>query len=90
MRPSMPWSAKGRSASHCPPAQPGPQYCSPPGARGLADELLVGLCADLPRILEPFKPYLHQRWAEGGTVARRLFEGLRRRARPAEVHPYGR
>ncbi|MGY0065689.1 hypothetical protein ACWZEH_02350 [Streptomyces sp. QTS137] len=33
-------------------------------------------------ILDPFKPYLHGRWAEGCTAARRLFEELRERGHP--------
>ncbi|MGW1170562.1 DesA/ISL3 alpha bundle tail domain-containing protein [Streptomyces sp. NPDC002550] len=47
-----------------------------------ADELLVGRWTGLPSILDPYKPYLHQRWAEGCTVARRLFEELRERGYP--------
>ncbi|GAA3126943.1 hypothetical protein GCM10010521_11800 [Streptomyces rameus] len=39
-----------------------------------ADELLVGRWTGRTSILDPYKPYLHQRWAEGCTVARRLFE----------------
>ncbi|WP_336246786.1 ISL3 family transposase [Streptomyces cupreus] len=44
-----------------------------------ADELLVGRWTGRTSILDPYKPYLHQRWAEGCTVARRLFEELRER-----------
>ncbi|MEV5012920.1 ISL3 family transposase [Streptomyces sp. NPDC055692] len=47
-----------------------------------ADELLVGRWTGRSSILDPFKPYLHQRWAEGCTVARRLFEELRERGYP--------
>ncbi|MFE1444408.1 ISL3 family transposase [Streptomyces sp. NPDC058739] len=47
-----------------------------------ADELLVGRWAGRPSILDPYKPYLHQRWAEGCTVARRLFEELGERGHP--------
>ncbi|MEU3462917.1 transposase [Streptomyces sp. NPDC006733] len=43
------------------------------------DELLVGQWTGRPSILDPYKPYLHQRWAEGCTVARALFEELRER-----------
>ncbi|MFI9617242.1 ISL3 family transposase [Streptomyces sp. NPDC052023] len=44
-----------------------------------ADELLVGQWTGRTSILDPYKPYLHQRWAEGSTVARHLFEELRER-----------
>ncbi|GAB3181749.1 ISL3 family transposase [Streptomyces incanus] len=47
-----------------------------------ADELLVGRWAGRSSILDPFKPYLHQRWTEGCTVARRLFEEVRERGYP--------
>ncbi|MFF8103437.1 ISL3 family transposase [Streptomyces sp. NPDC016640] len=47
-----------------------------------ADELLVGRWTGRSSILDPYKPYLHQRWAEGCTVARRLFEELRERGYP--------
>lgn len=47
-----------------------------------ADELLVGQWTGRSSILDPYKPYLHQRWAEGCTVARRLFEELRERGYP--------
>ncbi|MFD4264137.1 ISL3 family transposase [Streptomyces sp. NPDC058534] len=47
-----------------------------------ADELLVGRWTGRTSILDPYKPYLHQRWAEGCTVARRLFEELRERGYP--------
>ncbi|MEU3100645.1 ISL3 family transposase [Streptomyces griseoflavus] len=47
-----------------------------------ADELLVGRWAGRTSILDPCKPYLHQRWAEGCTVARRLFEEVRERGYP--------
>ncbi|WP_229864851.1 hypothetical protein [Streptomyces spinoverrucosus] len=39
-----------------------------------ADELLVGRWTGRTSILDPYKPHLHQRRAEGCTVARRLFE----------------
>ncbi|MEV4231426.1 transposase [Streptomyces bobili] len=42
-----------------------------------ADELLVGRWTGRTSILDPHKPYLRQRWAEGCTVARRLFEEVR-------------
>ncbi|MGY0063333.1 ISL3 family transposase [Streptomyces sp. LZ34] len=44
-----------------------------------ADDLLVGKWTGRTSILDPHKPYLHQRWAEGCTTARRLFEELRDR-----------
>lgn len=44
-----------------------------------ADELLVGQWMGRTSILDPYKPYLHQRWTEGSTVARHLFEELRER-----------
>ncbi|KAB1972965.1 transposase [Streptomyces triticiradicis] len=44
-----------------------------------ADELLVGRWTGRTSILDPYKPHLHQRWAEGCTVARRLFEEVRER-----------
>lgn len=47
-----------------------------------ADELLVGRWTGRASILDPYKPYLHQRWADGCTVARRLFEELRERGYP--------
>ncbi|MFJ1990863.1 transposase [Streptomyces asiaticus] len=47
-----------------------------------ADELLVGRWTGLPSILDPYKPYLHQRWSEGCTVARHLFREIRERGFP--------
>lgn len=47
-----------------------------------ADELLVGRWTGRTSILVPYKPHLHQRWAEGCTVARRLFEEVRERGYP--------
>ncbi|MCE7083546.1 ISL3 family transposase [Streptomyces sp. ST2-7A] len=47
-----------------------------------ADELLVGRWSGRSGILDPYKPYLHQRWSEGCTVARRLFEEVRERGYP--------
>ncbi|MFF0142591.1 transposase [Streptomyces sp. NPDC005227] len=44
-----------------------------------ADELLVGKWTGRPSILDPYKPFLHQRWSEGCTTARRLFEELQER-----------
>lgn len=44
-----------------------------------ADELLVGQWTGRTSILAPYKPYLHQRWAEGITVARHLFREIRER-----------
>lgn len=46
---------------------------------GTADELLVGKWTGGTSILDPHKPYLHQRWAEGCTTAHHLFEELRDR-----------
>jgi hypothetical protein len=43
------------------------------------DELLVGRWMGGTSILDPYKPYLNQRYAEGFTVARRLFEEIRQR-----------
>lgn len=47
-----------------------------------ADELLVGRWTGRTSILDPYKPHLHQRWAEGCTVARRLFKEVRERGYP--------
>ncbi|WP_329303912.1 ISL3 family transposase [Streptomyces sp. NBC_00659] len=47
-----------------------------------ADELLVGRWTGRASILDPYKPYLHQRWTEGCTIARRLFEEVRERGYP--------
>jgi hypothetical protein len=47
-----------------------------------ADELLVGQWTGRGSILDPYKPHLLQRWAQGCTVARRLFEELRERGYP--------
>lgn len=44
-----------------------------------ADELLVGRWTGRTSILDPYKPYLHQRWSDGRTTARHLFEELRER-----------
>ncbi|MFJ9248619.1 ISL3 family transposase [Streptomyces sp. NPDC101776] len=44
-----------------------------------ADELLIGKWTGRPSILDPYKPFLHQRWSEGCTTARRLFEELQER-----------
>ena len=41
------------------------------------DELLVGQWTGLTSILDPYKPYLHQRWAQGSTTGTQLFEELR-------------
>jgi transposase len=53
------------------------------GARD-ADELLVGQWTGRVSILDPYKPYLDQRYAEGCTVARRLFEEIRQRGYPGQ------
>ncbi|WP_434600592.1 ISL3 family transposase [Streptomyces sp. A5-4] len=50
------------------------------------DELLVGRWTGRTSILDPYKPYLHQRWAEGCTVGRRLFEEVRERGYPGGVN----
>ncbi|MGW3690641.1 ISL3 family transposase [Streptomyces sp. NPDC005125] len=47
-----------------------------------ADELLVGKWTGRPSILDPYKPFLHQRWSEGCTTARQLFEELQERGYP--------
>ncbi|MFF7266766.1 transposase [Streptomyces sp. NPDC008159] len=44
-----------------------------------ADELLVGRWTGRTSILDPYKARIHQRWAEGCTVARRLSEEVRER-----------
>jgi transposase len=44
-----------------------------------ADDLLVGKWTGRSSILDPHKPYPHQRWADGCTTARRLFEEIRDR-----------
>ncbi|WP_434095581.1 ISL3 family transposase [Streptomyces goshikiensis] len=48
------------------------------------DELLVGRWTGRASILDPYKPYLDQRFAEGHTVARRLFEEVRQRGYPGQ------
>ncbi|WP_395292207.1 ISL3 family transposase [Kitasatospora hibisci] len=48
------------------------------------DELLVGRWTGRTSILDPYKPYLHQRFAEGHTIARRLFEEIRQRGFPGQ------
>ncbi|QHA02072.1 ISL3 family transposase [Streptomyces broussonetiae] len=48
------------------------------------DELLVGRWTGRTSILDPYKPYLNQRYAEGFTVARRLFEEIRQRGFPGQ------
>lgn len=42
-------------------------------------ELATGRWQNLPSILDPYKPYLHQRWHEGHTVAVTLHAELRER-----------
>ncbi|WP_445030755.1 ISL3 family transposase [Streptomyces sp. SAS_270] len=41
------------------------------------DELLVGQWTGRTSILDPYKPYLHERWAEGSTTGSQLFDELR-------------
>ncbi|MFF2548719.1 ISL3 family transposase [Kitasatospora sp. NPDC058063] len=48
------------------------------------DELLVGRWTGRTSILDPYKPYLDQRFAEGHTIARRLFEEIRHRGFPGQ------
>ncbi|WP_189265159.1 ISL3 family transposase [Streptomyces fuscichromogenes] len=43
------------------------------------EELATGRWQNLPSILDPYKPYLHQLWREGHTVAVRLHAELRER-----------
>lgn len=43
------------------------------------EELATGRWQNLPSILDPYKPYIHQRWREGHTVAVRLHAELRER-----------
>ncbi|MFE2486461.1 ISL3 family transposase, partial [Streptomyces mirabilis] len=43
------------------------------------EELTTGRWQNLPSILDPHKPYLHQRWCEGHTVAVKLHAELRER-----------
>ncbi|MCU7821118.1 ISL3 family transposase [Kitasatospora sp. DSM 101779] len=48
------------------------------------DELLVGRWTGRTSILDPYKPYLHQRFSEGHTIARRLFEEIQQRGFPGQ------
>ncbi|MFF2956767.1 ISL3 family transposase [Kitasatospora sp. NPDC057965] len=48
------------------------------------DELLVGRWTGRTSILGPYKPYIDQRFAEGHTIARRLFEEVRQRGFPGQ------
>src|SRR5262249_20945109 len=48
------------------------------------DELLVGRWTGRTSILDPYKPYLHQRFSEGHTIARRLFDEIRQRGYPGQ------
>lgn len=49
-----------------------------------ADELLVGRWTGRPSILNPYKPHIDQRYAEGQTNARRLFEEIQQRGYPGQ------
>ncbi|MFD7163683.1 ISL3 family transposase [Streptomyces violascens] len=49
-----------------------------------ADELLVGRWTGRPSILDPYKPHIDQRYAEGQTNARRLFEEIQQRGYPGQ------
>lgn len=46
---------------------------------GTWEELATGRWQNLPSILDPYKPYLHQRWREGHTDASKLHAELRER-----------
>lgn len=48
------------------------------------DELLVGRWTGRDSILDPYKPYIDERYAAGCTVARRLFEEIRQRGYPGQ------
>ncbi|WP_028808672.1 hypothetical protein [Streptomyces canus] len=48
------------------------------------DELLVGRWTGRPSILDPFKPHIDQRFAQGCTNARRLFEEIAQRGYPGK------
>jgi transposase len=48
------------------------------------DELLVGQWTGRTSILDPYKPYIDQRYADGSTIARRLFEEIRQRGYPGQ------
>jgi transposase len=50
------------------------------------DELLADARAGRPSILDPFKPYLHQRWNAGVTNARALYNDLRERGYQGSYH----
>ncbi|MEU4359763.1 transposase [Streptomyces virginiae] len=48
------------------------------------DELLVGRWTGRASILDPYKPYIDQRFAQGRTNARRLFEEIAQRGYPGK------
>ncbi|MFF8848197.1 hypothetical protein ACF08N_36930 [Streptomyces sp. NPDC015127] len=65
-RPSMPSSAE---ASDCARSSAGSSWPSTSSHAADPDDLLVDRWTGRTSIVDPYKPYLHRRWAEGCTVA---------------------